>query len=133
MEPHIACRAIITDEEGRILLVRRAEGVSTGEWCLPGGKPNSSPKETEEQTVIREVEEETSLIFTGTYADKVESPENEKGEIWLTYLYVGKAVGRIVLQHENSDAGFFTDEERAELPIAFGHHEIIENILNKLT
>lgn len=131
MEPNIACRAIISDEEGRILLVRRAEGASTGEWCLPGGKPN--PNEAKEQTVIREVEEETSLIFTGTYAGKTEGPENEKGEIWLTYLYVGKAVGRIVLQHENSDAGFFTDEERSELVIAFGHREIIESLAPKLT
>lgn len=51
--------AIITDDAGRLLLIRRGHEPGRGLWSLPGGRVE--PGETDEQAVIREVGEETGL------------------------------------------------------------------------
>lgn len=60
--------AIITDEGGRVLLVRRA--YPPFDWVLPGG--NAQAGESPVDTVVREVAEETGLAarperMTGVY------------------------------------------------------------------
>jgi ADP-ribose pyrophosphatase YjhB (NUDIX family) len=56
----VACvGAIIRDESGRVLLVRRANEPGRGLWSLPGGR--IEPDEAEEAAVVREVLEETGL------------------------------------------------------------------------
>jgi 8-oxo-dGTP diphosphatase len=61
-DPHrVACvGAIIRDERGRVLLVRRANEPGRGLWSLPGGRIEAG--ETEEAAVVREVLEETGLV-----------------------------------------------------------------------
>lgn len=54
----VGCGAIIEDEHGRILLQRRKD---QNNWCLPGGVMEIG--ETFLETVVREVEEETSLMI----------------------------------------------------------------------
>jgi ADP-ribose pyrophosphatase YjhB (NUDIX family) len=51
--------AVIRDESGRTLMVRRARQPAAGFWSLPGGRVE--PGESAEQAVIREVSEETGL------------------------------------------------------------------------
>jgi 8-oxo-dGTP pyrophosphatase MutT (NUDIX family) len=62
---------LVFDPRGRLLLQRRTD---TGEWAIPGGM--MEPGETFEQTVRREVEEETGLIL---------------GELKLLNIYSGQA------------------------------------------
>lgn len=52
-----AVGAVVTDDAGRVLLVRE-----DGEWLAPGGEVE--PGETHEEALIREVEEETGVIVT---------------------------------------------------------------------
>jgi 8-oxo-dGTP diphosphatase len=60
-EQHIRCvGAVIFDEAGRLLLVRRAREPGQGRWSVPGGRVESG--ETDTQAVIREVAEETGLM-----------------------------------------------------------------------
>jgi ADP-ribose pyrophosphatase YjhB (NUDIX family) len=54
----VGCGAIIEDNEGRILLQQRADG---GVWGIPGGLMEIG--ETFEETVKREVYEETNLTI----------------------------------------------------------------------
>jgi 8-oxo-dGTP diphosphatase len=51
--------AVITDAEGRMLLIRRRNEPSAGLWSLPGGR--LEPGESDQQAVVREVREETGL------------------------------------------------------------------------
>jgi ADP-ribose pyrophosphatase YjhB (NUDIX family) len=59
----VACvGAIIRDDSGRVLLVRRANEPGRGLWSLPGGRVE--PGETEKAAVAREVLEETGLVVS---------------------------------------------------------------------
>jgi 8-oxo-dGTP diphosphatase len=49
-------------QQGNILLIRKARGPYTGMFDLPGGSPE--PDETPEQTLVREVLEETGCAVT---------------------------------------------------------------------
>ena len=50
---------VITDSEGRLLLTKRSVEPGKGLWCLPGGFIETG--ESPEETVVREVMEETGL------------------------------------------------------------------------
>jgi 8-oxo-dGTP diphosphatase len=54
--PRVGTCAVLLDEGRRVLLCERADGRG---WCLPGGY--SDPLEPPQETVVREVREETGL------------------------------------------------------------------------
>jgi 8-oxo-dGTP diphosphatase len=58
----LVSRAIIYDHEGKLLLARRTSKSGHGQWALVGGKPERD--EAPAETVVREVKEETALVFT---------------------------------------------------------------------
>jgi 8-oxo-dGTP diphosphatase len=51
--------ALVHDERGRLLIVRRGHDPGQGRWSVPGGRVE--PGESDEQAVLREVAEETGL------------------------------------------------------------------------
>ena len=51
--------AIIPFPPNKILLIKRSTPPFVGYWALPGGR--AEPEETVEQTIVREVKEETGL------------------------------------------------------------------------
>lgn len=57
----LAVRVLLTDENGKILIIKRSTGSKTnpGKWELPGGKVDQG--ESFDQALIREVYEETNL------------------------------------------------------------------------
>jgi 8-oxo-dGTP diphosphatase len=58
--PEVPCvGAVVHDEAGRLLLIRRGHAPSAGLWSVPGGRVE--PGETEVAAVVREVAEETGL------------------------------------------------------------------------
>ena len=60
-EPLVPCAgAVVRDEAGRILVVRRRNPPAAGRWSLPGGR--IEPGEIARQAAAREVREETGLV-----------------------------------------------------------------------
>lgn len=65
--------ALVHDDEGRLLLVRRRNEPGAGRWSVPGGRVE--PGETDADAVRREVLEETGLHVTvGLRVGTVERP-----------------------------------------------------------
>jgi 8-oxo-dGTP diphosphatase len=59
--PIVPCvGAVVQDDAGRLLLVRRGREPNRGSWSLPGGRVE--PGETPAEAVVREVREETGLV-----------------------------------------------------------------------
>jgi 8-oxo-dGTP diphosphatase len=56
--------AVVFNDAGRLLLVRRANEPGRGRWSVPGGRVEAG--ETDHQAVIREVAEETGLAVEVT-------------------------------------------------------------------
>lgn len=52
--------AVIADDDGRLLLVRRSHPPAAGTWSLPGGRVE--PGEDDAAAIVREVAEETGLL-----------------------------------------------------------------------
>jgi ADP-ribose pyrophosphatase YjhB (NUDIX family) len=73
-ESRIRCvGAIVTDGDGRLLLVKRGHEPEAGRWSLPGGRV--VPGESDPQALVREVREETGLwVEPGRLVGAVERP-----------------------------------------------------------
>jgi 8-oxo-dGTP diphosphatase len=71
---HVPCAgAVVHDEAGRLLLVRRGREPGRGLWSLPGGRCETG--EDAAATAVREAYEETGLIVTaGAVVGRVERP-----------------------------------------------------------
>jgi ADP-ribose pyrophosphatase YjhB (NUDIX family) len=65
--------AIISDSDGRLLLIKRGHEPGLGLWSVPGGRVESG--ESDEQAVAREVAEETGLeVRVGRLIGSVRRP-----------------------------------------------------------
>jgi len=65
--------AIITDDTGRLLLIKRGHEPEEGRWSLPGGRVK--PGESDRDALVREVREETGLdVEPGRLIGQVERP-----------------------------------------------------------
>src|SRR5499427_9584533 len=73
-ESRIRCvGAIVTDGDGRLLLIKQGHEPEAGRWSLPGGRV--VPGESDPQALVREVREETGLwVEPGRLIGEVERP-----------------------------------------------------------
>ena len=110
---------------GRLLLVKRDEEPDRGRWSFPGGAVEFG--ETTEQAAIRELKEETGLdikiegLFdVVTYLPSDRGPKARNQVIVIDYLALAKASGRVRLNHESSDYGWFTPAQVQRLDTTNG-------------
>jgi ADP-ribose pyrophosphatase YjhB (NUDIX family) len=111
-EPLIPCvGAVVVDEAGRLLLVRRANPPAQGLWSIPGGRVESG--ETAEAAVRRELAEETGLI--GTVVREVGTVHRAapSGGTYVIrdFLVSVAGHGAPVAGDDAADAGWFTPAE----------------------
>jgi 8-oxo-dGTP diphosphatase len=94
-ESRIRCvGAIVTDGDGRLLLVKRGHAPEAGRWSLPGGRVN--PGESDPQALVREVREETGLwVEPGRLVGAVERPA-PGGAVFDIYDYAASASGGVL-------------------------------------
>jgi 8-oxo-dGTP pyrophosphatase MutT (NUDIX family) len=127
----LGCSAIIFDEaHEKVFLTKRADN---GLWCLPGG--GVDPGESVEETVIREVQEETGLTvrvlrLIGVYSDPnwlVVYNESDSVQIVALNFEVLITAGKPGLSNETSDWGYYSLEEIEELDMLLNHHTRIRD------
>jgi ADP-ribose pyrophosphatase YjhB (NUDIX family) len=73
-KPRVPCvGALVQDDEGRLLVVRRAHDPGRGQWSVPGGRVERD--ESDQAAVRREVLEETGLhVQVGLRVGTVQRP-----------------------------------------------------------
>ncbi len=121
--------AIIEFPGDMILLIRRNTVPFKGYWALPGGR--SEPGETVEQTIVREVKEETGLGVSiirkvGEYHE-----EGVQGGVEYDYYpacFQVKVVGGEIKKQEGEiqEIQLFSLDDVPE-PLAFVHSQMVKD------
>jgi len=107
----ISIYAILRNEKGEFLLLRRAENSHSnpGKWDLPGGKLNH--EEILEEAIVREVWEETGIsIVPGEIAGYVAFELPQKRVIAIIYDG-GYVISDIKLSHEHTEYSWIPLDE----------------------
>jgi 8-oxo-dGTP diphosphatase len=127
----VACvGAVVRDERGRLLLVRRGTAPAKGLWSVPGGR--IEPGETAVEAVVRELVEETGLrvVVTGL-AGTVErtGPGGVVYEIddFHARLEEGVDPEQVRAGDDAAEAGWFTVAEVEELDCVDGLVDILRS------
>ena len=118
--PPVQCAgAIVRDDGGRLLLVRRGRPPAEGLWSVPGGR--IEPGETAAAAATREVREETGLdvevgavLITAVIADGAYRVQDFAARV------VG---GRLHAGDDASEVRWVTDAELDELELSPGLRE----------
>ena len=127
----LGCSAVIFDDAGeKVLLTKRSDN---GLWCLPGG--GVDPGESVEETIVREVQEETGLTvrvlrLAGVYSDPnwlVVYDEETSAQIVALNFEVEITAGEPGLSDETTDWGYFSLEELSLLDMLLNHHVRIQD------
>ena len=131
----LGCSAAIFDEQGRILLTKRADN---GQWCLPSGGMDSG--ESVAEACIREVWEETGLSvrvkrLVGVYSHSDQLAvyaDGNKAHIVALHFEAEVISGEPGLSDETTDFGYFTVDEMEKLDM-FGRHKgrIMDTLANQ--
>ena len=121
--------AIIEFPNNKILLIKRGTRVFRGHWALPGGR--AEPGETVEETVVREVKEETGLDVEilkkiGEYHEKGINGEIEY-DYYPTCFLVKPKGNKIVRQKEEIEEIQLFDIHNIPERLAFKHSKMIED------
>lgn len=128
----VAASAVVTDEEGRVLLQRRSDNAR---WSVPGGAMELG--ESIADTAVREVKEETGFDvvierLVGIYSDPGHVVAYSDGEVrqQFSICFACRIVGGAAATSEESmQVAFFTVEELADLDISPAIQMRIEHFL----
>ncbi|MEV5411655.1 NUDIX domain-containing protein [Thermopolyspora sp. NPDC052614] len=111
--------AIVFDDAGRLLLIRRAHPPGEGLWSLPGGRVE--PGESDAEAVVREVREETGLtVAVGPLAGTVDRPAPGDAVYEINDYLASVTAGRLAADDDASDARWCTPGDLARLPLTPG-------------
>ena len=119
---------ILVDNKKRILLLKRSDYTKSfpGYWTMPGGRWEKW--ESPEEVVIREVEEETGLLFVPTKIYMKSEVMNSWEEI-SSNRFLWSYSWEVKIQEDEADwYAWYTYEETKVLKIAFDYSDTIEEL-----
>jgi 8-oxo-dGTP diphosphatase len=124
--------ALISVDERKVLLIRRAHDPFAGKWAFPGGFMDMD--ETPEEAIIRELEEETgisglSLEQFKTYGALGRDPRGRTISTLFTALISNTKDYNPKGGDDAAEARWFPLEEIPDL--AFDHSEILKEVIDK--
>ena len=124
MTPVVGVGAIVFDDAGRVLLVRRGKPPDAGRWSVPGGKLERS--ETLVQGVAREVREETGLVVeVGALACVVERIDDPHHHFVILDYFARVIGGTLAAASDVTDVRFADDAELSALPLTDGLRDVL--------
>jgi 8-oxo-dGTP diphosphatase len=114
--------AVVFDEAGRLLLVRRGRPPEAGRWSLPGGRVEAG--ESDAEAILRELAEETGLLArVGELLGTVCRP-GPAGEVYVISDYrceaSAEAVARARAGDDAAELRWATAAELRALPTTTG-------------
>jgi ADP-ribose pyrophosphatase YjhB (NUDIX family) len=125
--PQVAVGAVLTDADGRVLLVQRGHPPAQGRWTIPGGRVERG--ETLAQALHRELLAETGLTAAlGPLAEVFEYIDDEYHYIILDYRMTAPQ-GELQAGEDAVAARFYSLAEAAALPTTDGLLLILRRIL----
>lgn len=130
--PIPAVRAIITDAQGRVLLLQRANtNFGQGAWCLPGGKVDCG--QSAEEALAAELAEELAVhLEQATYLFSQDSPPEQPGGPHFLNLYFHCHIsGAIRINEESSAFAWVGPGELADHAVVFGNDPAIRRYFAK--
>lgn len=123
-------RAIIINDEGKVLLGKRMRNGEVGKFALIGGTPDGD--ETDQEAVIREVKEETELDFDPVLYKKMEDKLSGESEPWHVSFFAGKIKGTLQFKpDEISEIIWVSPQDLETVDIGFNHKEILREFFIK--
>jgi acetyl-CoA carboxylase carboxyl transferase subunit beta len=112
----LAAGAIVTADDGRFLLVLRADPPEAGRWSVPGGKVE--PGETFEAAAAREVLEETGVtVRIDRELGALDRSDGRGGTYEIHDFAATWVSGEPAAADDAADARWFTAAEVAQLPL----------------
>lgn len=117
--------------DGKVLLGKRGRGFGENKYALIGGKPDGD--ETPKETVVREVREETDLIFKDSVLwREIVDKESVPGETWRIYFFHGRFEGQLKLKDDEIlEVVYVGRDDLSSVDIAFNHREILTQFFNE--
>ncbi len=116
--------AVVTDEQGRLLLIKRGHEPGAGLWSLPGGRVE--PGETDAEALVREMREETGLVVrAGRLLGSVRRPAGD-GDVLDIRDYAATVIGGTLDPGDDAaDARWVDVGDFGSLPVTEGLTEIL--------
>jgi 8-oxo-dGTP diphosphatase len=111
--------AVVTDEQGRLLMIQRGHDPGAGLWSIPGGR--IEPGETDAQALVRELLEETNLqVKMGRLIGRVQRPGLGGAVIDIRDYAATVTGGMLRAGDDAADARWVTAAELARLAVTEG-------------
>jgi mutator protein MutT len=128
LDPKVAVGTVIRDDQGRIVLVRRAIDPGYGKWVFPGGYVDRG--EEVQVAAVREAREESGLHVR---LDRLLNVYSYPGRAPVIIVYAASIVsGNLVVDDEGLEARFFHPHEIPWDELAFrSTHEALQEYLRE--
>lgn len=118
--------AIIKDEAGRLLLIKRGHEPGKGLWSIPGGR--IEPGESDEAALVREVREETGLVVVaGSLIGAVRRPAGGGAVLDIRDYTASVTGGTLVPGDDADDVMWASEADLSRLPVTDGLLEALRS------